>query len=76
MLVNILFCILSNKYIVYSFVVGDRNFFFFVKLSKKEIFWIFIGIWIGNMILGCYFVLVIIIRNYRNLFNDIMLLYV
>lgn len=76
MSVNILFCILSNKYIVYSFVVGDRNFFFLVKLNKKGIFWIFIGIWIGNMILGCYFVLVIIIRNYRNLFNDIMLLYV
>lgn len=76
MLVNILFCILSNKYIVYSFVGGDRNFFFLVKLNKKGIFWMFICIWIGNMILGCYFVLVIIIRNYRNLFNDIMLLYV
>lgn len=31
MLVNILFCILSNKYIVYSFVVGDRNFFFWLN---------------------------------------------
>lgn len=53
-----------------------ETFFFLVKLSKKEILWIFTGIWTGNMTPGCYPVPVITIRNYRNLSNDTMSLHV